>query len=321
MSNDAMVWAWKSPIEDSTAVFVLVVLADHAGDCAGEDWTCFPSVDRIMQRTRKSRSAVERALKWLEAEGYISRERRRLPGGRLGIYDYVLHRERNLAASTPTPADHTSKRRMDHASDEAPTMRQNGASPHVTMTHVDEPPVEPSDKPSSGARDREAGRKWGSEMWRLWPSAGQDASSPQLTADAMETVLGRGHDVARVMAGARGYVADKSAWGASGRPLSPHRFLLEGRWETFADRTPGGPGGPLDGARRAFDDPAVRKAFLAVQREGLVASYLDPSGWDAEQRLIHPRNGTAADWLQRHWPKAAMEALGVGLGEVRRVEF
>lgn len=323
MSNDALNWAWKTPIADSTAVFVLVVLADHAGDCAGEDWTCYPAVDRIMARTRKSRSAVERSLKWLEAEGYISRQRRRLPGGRLGIYDYVLHRERNLAASAfqaeVDPASHASKRRVDHASEQPPTMRQNGASPYGVVTHVDEPSVEPSDEPSLRARGREQGQVWGAEVWRAWPSAGQDASSPQLTDEAMETVLGRGADPAEVMAGVRGYIADRKAWGASGRPLSPHRFLAEGRWKTFADRTPGGPGGLHDGARRAFEDAEVRAEFLAETWESGVRSYLDPATWDEASRTIHPRNGISADWLKKHWP-TALTASGVRLGDVRKVE-
>lgn len=45
MGLDAIRWAFKTPIQNPGAQFVLVALAEHARD-EGEGWTCFPSIKR-----------------------------------------------------------------------------------------------------------------------------------------------------------------------------------------------------------------------------------------------------------------------------------
>lgn len=92
MSNRALTWAFEADL-DSGRKFVLVALADHAADHSGEDWTCFPSTARLVAQTGMSVSTVERHLKGLWRDGWLSRARRRRKDGTLGIYDFTLHRD------------------------------------------------------------------------------------------------------------------------------------------------------------------------------------------------------------------------------------
>ena len=54
---------------------IVAVYTDYASDHKGEDWTCFPAVERIMAFTAQGNSTVRRNLDWLEVEGWISRSR------------------------------------------------------------------------------------------------------------------------------------------------------------------------------------------------------------------------------------------------------
>ncbi len=299
-----MTWAFEAPIQNPGAKFVLVALADHASDHAGEDWACFPSVERLMQFTAQSRATVERHLRWLTGEGWISRRRRRRADGKLGIYDYVLHR-------TPKPSkahDHTSNCSMDHTSNCDPAMRQNEGQPHVKMTHQ-EPPIEPPVEPPMRASEREA-RRWAEDVWRVWPDAGRRPSSVRLLATALLGEIGAGADPARMVVAAGAYAKDRTAWGASGAPVAAHRFFEEGRWEQFAVVEPGGAEPP----RTVFAGPAeLRSRFVTARGEPWAVSWIDPCGWDNTTRALLPRTVTAA---QRIWSegRAVLAELGVSVG-------
>lgn len=87
MSIDALRWAFKlSAISAPGPKFVLVVLADYAD----EDGSCYPSVEKIAERTAIGRSTVRKHLDWLETEGWISRERQRTATGELRGYRYKI---------------------------------------------------------------------------------------------------------------------------------------------------------------------------------------------------------------------------------------
>jgi len=67
MSLDAMRWAMKQKIRPSTVKFVLVAMADRAG----ENHTCFPSIRRLQEDTSQDRKTVMNALKLLAENGVI----------------------------------------------------------------------------------------------------------------------------------------------------------------------------------------------------------------------------------------------------------
>lgn len=320
MSNKAMTWAWEAPIATPGAKFVLVALADHAADHAGEDWTCFPSVERLMQFTSQSRATVERHLSALAADGWISRVRRRVSTGRLGVYDYVLHRVRRVAdaaaAEPETQGDHTSNCSMDHASNCGSTMLQNEGEPCVNLQHLYRlTPIEPSEEPSERGRARMASPDWwGREAWAVWPVAGQRPSSERLVIAAVAAEIAAGASPDRLLLAARAYAADKLAWGASGQPVACHKFFVEGRWENFAKVVPGGPGGPLD-TRTRFVSDEIRAAMVAAKGEPWVISWLDPCGFDGAVRAIDPGSSTRAAKLRERDVQAILSSFKVHVRE------
>jgi DNA-binding transcriptional ArsR family regulator len=158
-----MLWALKAPIPNCGAKLLLIALAEHASDHNGEDWTCFPSIDRLKEWTSLSDSSVTRHLAWLEEEGWISKERRKVQG-RLAGYTCTLHR--NHGQGTTRQSEGSAKpsettRQIEGSS--AKTTRQSdendpsicGVRPVNLMGLIDEPPIEPPIEP--GARARAAG--------------------------------------------------------------------------------------------------------------------------------------------------------------------
>ena len=78
MSNEAIAWAYRQDIRNSSAKFVLVVLADFAD----EEWSCYPGQKRIGCMTGMAERTVRRSLDWLEEHGYITRSARHAEHGR-----------------------------------------------------------------------------------------------------------------------------------------------------------------------------------------------------------------------------------------------
>lgn len=67
MSLDATLWAWKAPVMTSTQRLILLSLADRAG----EDHTCFPSYERLVQDTLLNRKTVVKVIGELIQMGLI----------------------------------------------------------------------------------------------------------------------------------------------------------------------------------------------------------------------------------------------------------
>lgn len=83
----------------SSALFVLVVLADEGNNHDGEDWTCWPAIKTIAARTGLGRSTVERQLQALVDFGWLSRRQRVRPDGGKGVYDYTIHRQPEIRSA------------------------------------------------------------------------------------------------------------------------------------------------------------------------------------------------------------------------------
>jgi len=78
MSNTAVRWVRTEVVtERPTQRHVLLILADSKNDATGQ---CNPSIETIMGSTGLSKSAVIRALKWLELNGFIKVTRRHRNG-------------------------------------------------------------------------------------------------------------------------------------------------------------------------------------------------------------------------------------------------
>lgn len=68
MSNEAITWALDQPVTKSSAKFVLVVMANLAGD----NMTCWPSYRHLTDATAQDVKTVQGGLRRLREEGFIT---------------------------------------------------------------------------------------------------------------------------------------------------------------------------------------------------------------------------------------------------------
>jgi hypothetical protein len=68
VSNEAITWALEQPVAKSSAKFVLVVMANLAGD----NMTCWPSYRHLTDATAQDVKTVQAGLRRLREEGFIS---------------------------------------------------------------------------------------------------------------------------------------------------------------------------------------------------------------------------------------------------------
>ena len=162
-----------------------------------------------------------------------------------------------------------------------------------------------------GARGlREAARK----VLDAWPSEHRALSSPREVAKALAGEVRQGQDIAAVIASTGPYVADRKAWGASGQPMAPHRFIASGRWETFAPTVVAVPtqqGSP--GGETVSPDPkrlALRQRVVREFGEAAARSYFDPCALGADG-VLQARTGAQLAWLsERGFKVQRAEAQG-----------
>lgn len=314
MSNKALTWAFEAAIDNVGAKFVLVALADHASDHAGEDWTCFPSSERLATFTSMPMRTLERHLSWLFVAGWISRSVKRDRRGRMLDRSYTLHRDHEkrtalnaqravvgVGAEDPgPPANLAGGEGADHPPNEGGSTRQNGGV-HPPLVaggpNIAEPPEEPSGTPTGRARELAFVR-----AWDVYPDAGKrGVSGPRVGRDAFEAEVTAGGDPERMVEAARRYGADRAAWGASGRPVAFHRFFAEERWRTFGEALAGG---ARPERLAAVDGPVwpgpeeLRTAFVEAHGADRAAAWLDPAGWDPASGAVLAATGVAERWIR-----------------------
>lgn len=337
MSNQALTWAWAAPIPTGPKM-VLVALADHASDHAGEDWTCFPSAERLMAFTSMPQRTLERHIKWLEAEGWLTRVTPRDRRGRKQVRRYTLHRDRLAravaeaaeaaaaegAGTSPEPgcppANMAGGGDGAHPPKTPLTTRQKGASPPAILAgghYKDEPPEEPSGTPTPCARAREAGRDEGFEAAvAAWAARAPERVSPARARAAWDVALVRSGLTSEALLAAVLAAVERDPDFPRGKAMNLDRWLAEDRFEPWliagagarrgrcAPAIPALPVGPWEGPAE------VRAAVLAAIGPEGVASYLDPAGWSGEGRVIEARTSVAAERLRRQ-AGAALAQLGV----------
>ncbi len=330
MSNDALTWAFNSDLPPGQR-FVLVALADQGQDHSGEDWTCFPSIAKLIRRTGNSRPTVERHLRWLTEDGWIQRTRRRRPDGTLGIYDFVLIRERPglgpagcvIAAAKARKA--SPDQRLESETEGEPpyvnltcgegaqpdvnmigTTRQIDAQPYVNLMGQ-EPLGEPLVKPTTGAREPgDDGFEAGFAAYEARGQARTDQPAARAAWALARESLGQAELVACVAA-----AVPQLGQGDYGAPAF-EKWLAREAWRVLlpAVREAAAPAaaGPM------WPGPAeIRAAFGEVEAR----SYLDRSGWDEATRTITPWSAAARRWMADGPVAGVLRRLGASVAELQ----
>lgn len=308
-----MTCAWDAPDSPRStgALFVLVVLADHASDHSGEDWAAYPSIARICARTQLHRDTVGRHLSALYDDGWISRRRRVRPDGKLGVYDFVIHRhadvrgelraarrlERERSEAVECDGNHVGNYGMAEGSDHVGICgiaMSDFAAPPCRDLRPHEPLEEPSVEPSLGAR--EPGDEGFDEVLALWPERGRKRTKVAEARAAFALAageIGAGEMVSRVRRCVADGVIDDGHYGAPGL----QRWLSEECWRLWAAAD------PERAVEHALTSPlwpsaapdGLRAALLTA---GIAAADADRCAWLAPNGL-RPATGYAFDKLQR----------------------
>ncbi|WP_082972586.1 helix-turn-helix domain-containing protein [Mycobacterium sp. 1245852.3] len=145
MSWKALDWATGLDIDSAIAKFILHLLANKAD----ENFSCYPSISTLMAESSAGRSTVLRALKRLEVDGLITRNRQFHDSGAQRATRYYLNhplaphlvQSPRLDAGPPgaTARRAPSQRRTGGVSDGDPT----GVSQRDPLNPTSKPPTEP----------------------------------------------------------------------------------------------------------------------------------------------------------------------------------
>lgn len=303
MSLHAMTWAFRTPIENVGAKFLLVALAEHARDDGEGDWRCFPSVKRLSEWTAQGERTIERHMSWLIAHGWISRQVRHDRGRGESSYCYLLHQDKAVTddGNGPDLDGDTGRKAAKMTPVRRRFFRQSGAdhppvstvfSAKLAPPYIEEPVTEPVSEPDAPkARDIEVRFV---EFWLAFPNKieergaravfGRLIRSGEATADAL-------------IEGAKRYAT--SVRGQDSRFVkSPTSWLAKGCW---ADGLPAASSPTGDGQAIAatFEGPSdVWEAVAASKGDAWAKSYLAPCAWSGSVRALRPRTGFAARKLR-----------------------
>jgi DNA-binding transcriptional MocR family regulator len=97
VSWKALDWATESEVESAIAKFILLLLANKAD----ENFSCYPSIGVLMAESGAGRSTVLRALKKLEADGFVTRNPQFHDSGAQRVNRYYLNHPLAPHLSTP----------------------------------------------------------------------------------------------------------------------------------------------------------------------------------------------------------------------------
>ena len=302
MSLDAIRWAFKTPIQNPGAKFVLVALAEHARD-EGEGWTCFPSIKRLGRWTSQGERTIERHLSWLVAQGWVSRQSRRRKREGDSAYFYTLHPAPGEDSDAPsTDMDGESERKSAKvASGQRLYVRQSGAdrpplstrsAAKTASAYIEEPVIEPVNEPNA-PEARDTGDRF-AEFWSAYPNKVEERGAKAIF---LRLVRRRDATPDELVSGARRYAAL-----VRGRDRqfvkSPASWLSKGCW---ADDAPPVVESAVGSAAlpAAFEGPADVWASVTTHKGPAWAmSYLAPCTWSAASRALRPRTAYAARKLR-----------------------
>jgi hypothetical protein len=317
MGLRAMLWALDADIPNTGAKFVLVSLGEHANGDPGQDFTCYPSIERIQEHTSQGFRTVQRHLDWLWSAGWISREKRRArAGGNKGVYDYTLHQDperRKQLVEARKSAEAPANLAGDATGQSVPTDRPNSTDEpaNLACAHNDEPVIEPVIEPGAGEDEENF-----QAVFDAWAAIDPyHLSRPKAWAEW--TQWAEHHGSAALRHAAMRYLAEDPDVRRTG-PRYLHNWLSEERWRPLLPSQH-----RLDQeepqTRTPFAGPAdLRDAIVERKGEDWVRSWIDRCGWDPENRKLIPRGPTAAGRIRQD-VGAVLKSFGADVGEPCRV--
>lgn len=293
MSWQAMAWAFRTPISNVGAKFVLLALAEHAREDATSAWSCFPSVKRLASFTAQSERTVERHLAWLVENGWIHRYRRsQAESG--GAYAYTLQ------------PDNVSDQHSDltrHIDGGDPT-KTTGTPDNLAAAHKKEPARKPTIKPM---RQEDADFDvWWAEYPLKVEKLGARAAYRRIVDEGRASTD-------ELVAGAHRYAAEVRE--RDQRMIKhPTRWLNLGCWDDEA------PGPHLRLVETApvcvdsFEGPEdLWKAAVTLKGEAWAMSWLAPCRWDGDGSRLLARTGFAAGTIAQEL-RIILRSFGVQTG-------
>lgn len=346
MSNKAINYAWEARVP-AAAKLLLLALADHAGDHAGEDWTCWPSADRLIDFTGYPKRTLERHMAWLVQAGWVTVQAPRSVRGKMQVRRYTLHRDADTRAALAAERGGVVCEAEDGHGEGAETGLKEGCPPanmaggepgqppaknpaihppksgpppaKLAGGYIDEPP-EPSGTPTErageGARAGagELGVDWKAMGWLSMPLGSRQVTSERLFGGAWDVEAGGGADPQAMAAACLAYSRDTGSWGASGRPVGATKFLAEGRWRQFAGAD-GARASAGVGAALAVTVPAeVFEAVAGVKDDAFARSWLSRASWDEAERVLTVPS-LPMNTLRSYGADRALAAINITLKE------
>ena len=125
MATAAINWAYKQHGLTPNQKFVLVTLADRA---SASEWSCYPSIRDLSERTGLHRTSVMRALQALEDQNLVVRDARMRDQGGYTSSTFTLNRPDESALNDVAPCDNA----MSHT---ATTLVAQCDHPSSTVLH------------------------------------------------------------------------------------------------------------------------------------------------------------------------------------------
>lgn len=297
MSERAIVWAQGQVTRTSTEKFCLMRLCAYL-DAEGHGWAKVEGPKGLALEMQTTPRTVYRCLRALEKQGLIRRT---------GKFKYRAM----PFYQADLDGDAAAVRTLTRMSGLNPDMdvRVEAANPDMGVTLNPDMGVRPKHRNPSSVEDKSSpservgagvaeGQGEGQEdgfaaFWAAMPEASKrGVSSERLSAPAYAEEVADGADPAALLAAAQAYAADRSLWGASGKPKAAHNFLKSGVWKDLKPAVG-------KGAAAAWAGPAeIRAAFVGRFGEAFTRSWLDPCAWVEDGRRIVTRTMTAAAKLQ-----------------------
>lgn len=319
MSDIAVTWAkaqtcWLRPgVKDRSAGQTLVHLASYA-DAEGE---AYALVGLLAMEMDTSERTVQRGLAALKSAGLIA------PTGEFKKHNGRLVPYYQLALDQG-PANTRERLRIERAK-AAPG--DTGVTPREGAgCHGRHPSGDMGVRPRGDTGVTQIGKEITQELTLKTRARAIDAATKAWAAKAPERVSlvkverswaaaiersGRTDD--QLLAAVLAAVAKDPDFGRN-RAVALDRWLDEGRFEGWllAGADAGGEGSANGGGVVWAGPDDVRRAVADLIGPGPLASYLDPSGWDEERRMITTRTRFAADALKQSAGRA-LKALGVSV--------
>ena len=293
MSLQAMIWAFRTPIANVGAKFVLLALAEHAREDVANGWSCFPSVERLTEFTAQSERTVERHLAWLAQAGWIVRRNRRSRGGSGGAYTYTLQ---------PDNVSDQGSGFTRHIDGEDPT-ETPVPSDILTAPYKKEPAKKPTIKPHGADGDFET---WWAEYPLKVEKLGAEAAYRRIISQALASAD-------ELLAGAMRYAAEVQQ---RDRRMVKHptRWLSLGCWTDGAAKPRLRLVETVSAGENSFEGPRpLWEAAVALKGVPWALSWLAPCRWEHDGGLLLARTELAASRIVQEL-RATLRSFGVQIG-------